>query len=143
VIEPGLALVIDVSVALAWFYEDETSGYADEVRDYLPRIEVVVPAIWSLEIANGLVAGEHLARVSEAKSTRFLTLLEALPITIDDHSHPRALHEIIQLARTQRLSSYGAAYLEVALRRGLPLATLDPRLRAAARAVGVKLFGDA
>ncbi|HEV3006285.1 MAG TPA: type II toxin-antitoxin system VapC family toxin [Pirellulales bacterium] len=129
--------VLDCSLTVAWFFEDEADVYAQAVEDSLPAAAAIVPALWPLEVANALVMGERRKRATEAKVTTFLRLLKALPIVLDDETAGRAWQESIQLARAHQLSVYDAAYLELALRRDLPLATLDDRLKAAAQTVGV------
>jgi predicted nucleic acid-binding protein len=124
-------------LTVAWFFEDEADDYAQAVEDSLPTASAVVPALWPLEVANALLMGERRKRATEAKVTTFLGLLQALPIGLDDETAGRAWDDSIHLARTHQLSAYDAAYLELALRRGLPLATLDEKLKAAAVAVGV------
>jgi predicted nucleic acid-binding protein len=100
----------------------------------------VVPAIWPLEIANVLLVSERRNRLSQAESTRFLSLLDALPISLCERPVVAATRDAMALARTYKLSSYDAAYLELALRRGLPLATRDRALAAAAQALGLGLL---
>lgn len=129
--------VLDGSITLAWFFEDETNAYAESVEDSLVSAAAVVPALWPLEVANGLLVGERRKRTTEAKASEFIVLLGALPIRIDGETASRAWQETLRLARTHKLSAYDAAYLELAIRRGLPLATLDENLKAAAAAVGV------
>jgi predicted nucleic acid-binding protein len=129
--------VLDCSVTLAWFFEDEANAYADAVQGSLTTTPAVVPTLWPLEVANALVVGERRKRTTEAKATKFLTLLKSLPITADDETGARAWQETMHLARSHSLSAYDAAYLELALRRGLALATLDEQLKTAATAVGV------
>jgi predicted nucleic acid-binding protein len=131
------AFVLDCSLTVAWFFEDETNAYAEAVEDSLEAAIAVAPSLWPLEVANALLVGERRKRATEAKTATFLALLQALPITIDDETATRAWHESLHLARAHQLSVYDAAYLELALRRGLPLATLDGKLKAAAAAVGV------
>jgi predicted nucleic acid-binding protein len=134
------AFVLDGSVALAWFFEDEMSAYAESVEDSLERTAAVVPSLWALEVANALLVGERRKRTTAEKATEFTRLLSALPITFDDQASAHAFPEILSLARTHGLSAYDAAYLELALRRALPLASLDRRLKTAARAAGVALY---
>jgi predicted nucleic acid-binding protein len=129
--------VLDCSVTLAWFFEDEADAYAEAVEDSLASTTAVVPALWPLQVGNAALVGERRKRATEAKVTHFLTLLESLPIRADDETAARAWQETLQLARAHKLSVYDAAYLELAMRRGLPLATLDECLKAAAAAVGV------
>jgi len=93
-----------------------------------------------LALANAVLMGERRQRSTQAQAAQWLTYLGSLPIAVDDETNQRAWGEVLSLARTHRLSAYDAAYLELALRRGLPLATLDDKLKAAASAVGVPAF---
>ena len=132
--------VLDCSVVLAWFFEDETDHYAEAVEDAMVSATALVPSLWRLEVANALFVGERRKRTTEAKITAFLGLLKQLPILQDDETAARAWHESLNLARAHSLSVYDAAYLELALRRGLPLASNDNPLKVAAKAVGVDEF---
>ncbi len=134
------AFVLDASITLAWFFEDEADAYAESVLDSLGSAVALVPALWSQEVGNALVVAERKKRTTEAKVTHFLTLLLSLPITVDEETAERAWSDTLGLARTHGLSTYDAAYLELALREGLPLATLDEPLREALRAVGSILY---
>ncbi|HVC94512.1 MAG TPA: type II toxin-antitoxin system VapC family toxin [Pirellulales bacterium] len=134
------AFVLDCSLTVAWFFEDEADDYAEAVEDSLSAAAAVVPTLWPLEVANVLVMGERRKRATEAKVTTFLGLLKSLPIALDDETASHAWRESIHLARTHQLSVYDAAYLELALRRGLPLATLDGKLHAVAAAAGVPKY---
>jgi predicted nucleic acid-binding protein len=129
--------VLDGSVTVAWFFEDETDDYAESVEDSLVSATPIVPSLWRLEVANALLVGERRKRTTEAKVTTFLSLLKRLPIALDDETGARAWQESLALARAHNLSVYDAAYLELSLRRNLPLATIDGRLKAAAVAAGV------
>lgn len=135
--------VLDCSLAVAWFFEDETNGYAQAVEDSLPTAAAIVPTLWPLEVANALLMGERRKRATEAKVTTFLNLLTALPITMDEETASRAWQHSLLLARSHRLSVYDATYLELSLRHGLPLATLDDNLAAAATAAGVPAYQPA
>jgi predicted nucleic acid-binding protein len=132
--------VLDCSLTVAWFFEDEANAYAQAVEDSLVTWSALVPSLWPLEVANALLVGERRKRATEAKVTTFLGLLKTLPITTDDETASRAWLESIHLARTHLLSVYDAAYLELALRHGLPLATLDDKLKAAADTAGVAAY---
>jgi predicted nucleic acid-binding protein len=134
------AFVLDGSLTLAWFFEDEADAYAQAVENSFQRASAIVPSLWALEVANALLTGERRKRTTEAKVNAFLALLGSLPIVTDDETTMRAWHESIQLARAHQLSVYDGTYLELAIRRGLPLATLDDRLQAAAAACGVLAF---
>lgn len=134
------AFVMDCSLTVAWFFEDETDAYAQAVEDSLPSATAIVPTLWPMEVANALLMGERRKRATEAKVTTFLGLLKSLPIALDDETTSRAWQESIHLARMHQLSVYDATYLELALRHGLPLATLDDRLKAAASTAGVPSY---
>jgi predicted nucleic acid-binding protein len=125
---------------MAWCFEDEADAYADSVLDLLADSEAVVPCIWPLEVANVLLVAERRKRLTEAASLQFAGLLSELPITIDYESSDRALSGILFLGRQQGLSSYDAAYLELAMREGIALATRDNRLRKVSRKCGVKVI---
>jgi predicted nucleic acid-binding protein len=129
--------VPDGSVTMAWYFKDEKDPYADAVADRFPGVQAVVPAIWPLEVANAVLVGERRKRSTEAQAIRWLGYLSSLPVTVDAETTQRAWSDVLSLARSHNLSAYDAAYLELALRRGLPLASLDDRLEAAAKAVGV------
>ena len=132
--------VLDASVTMAWCFGDEATP---ETRTLLRRVEVepaVVPAIWPLEVANILTTGERRGRLNAAAVTEFLGLLDALDIRIDGAPPSRGLKEILDLARRERLSSYDAAYLDLAMREGLALATRDAALAKAARNAGVEVI---
>jgi predicted nucleic acid-binding protein len=132
--------VLDGSVTMSWYFQDKANEYADSVRDSLGPWQAVGPGLWPLEIANTLVVGERRKRSTPAQAATWLTLLKAFPITVDAETAVHAWVETLALARAQNLSAYDAAYLELAMRRGLPLATLDDKLRASATAVGVSLY---
>lgn len=137
--------VLDASVTLTWLLKDageRSEAYAFDVLKQIraPGTEVHVPATWGLEIANVIARSEAKGTVTAAQSEGFLEMLGAAPIQIDAATAAHALYETLQLARRYRLSSYDASYLELALRAGLPLATLDAALRKAATKAGVKLL---
>jgi predicted nucleic acid-binding protein len=99
-----------------------------------------VPSLWTLEVANALLVGERRRRTTPADAARFLAILATFPITVDDRTAAHAWRETTHLARAHGLTAYDAAYLELAICLGVPLATLDDKLIAAAVAVGVQLF---
>jgi predicted nucleic acid-binding protein len=133
-------VVVDASVALAWCFPDEASEYADAVLVALEGRPILVPAVWPLEVTNAMVVAERQKRISQPEVRRFVELLEGL--TIQQESLPVAgsVSNILPLAREYGLSAYDASYLEVALRRSAPLATLDNRLEKAARTAGVEML---
>jgi predicted nucleic acid-binding protein len=129
-----MRFVLDNSVVMRWLLKDgspERLAYAGKVLDLLGSEsgEAVVPGIWPLEVANVLVKAQAKRLVTEARSTAFIGLLQEMAITVDAQTADRALGDTLQLARRFKLSSYDAAYLELALREGRPLATLDADLR--------------
>ena len=125
--------VIDNSVVMAWCFKDETSQYADHILDRLEDSAGFVPSIWPLEVRNVLLVAERKKRIGEAGSTRFIALLSELPIIVEQESPERMIKDIFALARKHKLSSYDASYLDLAMRKGLPIATLDKGLLAAAK----------
>lgn len=134
-------LVLDASVTLAWCFEDEGDAYAVRVLEALRSSEAVVASLWPLEVANGLLVAERRGRLDAAGAARFMELVLGLPIAMDPGTRSRALLGAHGVGRARTLSAYDAAYLELALRRGIPLATLDRPLREAALDAGVGLFG--
>jgi len=132
--------VLDGSVTLAWLFQDEQSPYADAIIGKLPHLVMLVPRLWHLEVANVLLVGERRGRCSQADTTNWLTMLSGVPVAVDGSTEARAWSNTINLARQQGLSAYDAAYLELALREGVPLASLDAKLIAAAKAIGVALY---
>lgn len=133
-------LVLDGSVAMVWGFEDEDNEYAAAILARMPGLQAHVPSHWPLEVANALLVGERRHRITPADTARFLAILEDFVIHVDEETGARAWADTMHLARAHDLSSYDAAYLELAMRRCLPLASLDGKLNAAATAVGVALF---
>ncbi len=131
--------VLDASVTLAWCFTDETSTYADGVLARLEQEEAIAPAIWPLEVANGLLNAERRRRLNAGDIPRVRELLAALPVGIEMTELEAALGGVLELAKSPALSAYDAAYLALAARRGLPLATIDVGLRQACERAGVSL----
>ena len=134
-----VSITVDTSVTMAWCFRDEATPYARSVFARLRTTGAVAPVIWTLEVANALLMGERRQRLTQNDVVRFIQILRGLPITVDDQGVAGALGPILHLARAQNLTAYDASYLELALREGLPLATQDNRLRAAASAIGIPL----
>ena len=138
-----MRFVLDNSVTMRWFFGDgkpQDLAYAGKVLDAMQEAHALVPATWGLEVANVIAKAEEKALVTEARSGVFLEMLEDVGIEVDSATFAHALSDTLQLARRYRLSSYDASYLELALRFGLPLATLDEDLQKAAKKAGVKRF---
>ena len=139
-----MSFVLDNSVTMRWFFGDgkpQELAYAGKVLDALKDNNAYVPVTWGLEVANVIARAEAKALVTEARSGAFLEMLEGVDIKVDTATFTRALSDTLQLARRYQLSAYDASYLELALRQGLPLATLDQDLQKAAKKAGVKRFG--
>jgi len=134
------AFVVDNSVVMSWCFKDEANKYTDAVLGSLAESYAVVPSIWPLEVVNALLVSERRRRLSEADSIRFLTLLAQLPLTVEQEQSEKAMMRILALARKHKLSSYDASYLDLAMRSGLPIATLDKNLRAAAKRAQVAII---
>lgn len=130
-----MSFVLDSSVVLAWLLPDETNEAADRLADRLEQEFAVVPAIWALEIVNALLMAQRRGRIRDDELDRFISAVLALPIEVDRESVGPGMSAILALARKLGLTAYDAAYLELAQRQGLPLATLDGKLRQASMAL--------
>ena len=130
-------------MALSWYFEDECSPAADALLDRVAEDGAVVPSLWRLEIANGLQIALRRGRINRAFRDRTLAELGRMGITTDPDTDSYAWTNTLQLADRFQLTVYDAAYLELAQRRSLPLATLDKPLRAAAGTLGITLFDAA
>ena len=138
-----MSFVLDNSVTMRWFFGDgkpEELIYASKVLDAIKHDNALVPATWGLEVANVIARAEAKALVTEARSGAFLEMLDGVDIEMDAATFAHALSDTLQLARRYHLSAYDASYLELALRLGVPLATLDEDLQKAVKKAGVKLF---
>ena len=134
-----MPFVLDTSVTLAWSFRDEQSAYSYRVLRRLDDDSALVPPVWLLEVANGLLMAERRGRVSAEDRATILGDLAALPIESSDLTVEQALGPVLDLARAHNLSAYDASYLELAMRESVPLATEDDDLHAAAVRVGVSL----
>jgi predicted nucleic acid-binding protein len=131
--------VLDASMTLAWCFDDEGGTQAEDVLDLLTESQAIVPTLWLLEVSNALMNAERRGRLTAAESARFLALLRGLPIQVDEASSmERTWGDVLSLARAHRLSTYDACYLDLAMRSGALLATLDDDLRNAAQVCGVQ-----
>jgi predicted nucleic acid-binding protein len=137
---PGL--VLDASVALAGVMPDEGGPAGTAALDLVGEAGALVPLTWRIEVMNALLTAERRKRIRPEVLRTALVLLDALPITPDLETWGRAWSDIALLARRFRLTAYDAAYLELAQRAGLPLATLDHELRRAAEKLGVQAIGS-
>lgn len=128
--------VLDASVALAWFLDDEQAPQADNVRARLIRERAYVPQLWHLEVRKGLIIAERRGRLSATRINECLEAIKRLPIQTDSEA---VLDTVVSLARMHNLSVYDAVYLELAKRRDAALASLDGALLRAAAEEGVEL----
>ncbi len=129
--------VVDASVALSWFLDDESDGYATQTLRKISSSTPTVPVLWAFEIANALAMAERRSRITELETGRVLALVRALPLEMDEAPVLTTMEKVIELSRRHRISAYDAAYLELAVRLAAPLATLDRGLERAAKKAGV------
>ena len=134
------AFVLDCSATLSWIFADEANPAADQLLDDLTaEAQAWVPALWHLELGNVLLGAQRRQRINQAGVEAFLSKLKVYAITIAPETMAHAWDKTLDLALLHQLSTYDAAYLELALRRNLPLATLDTDLIRAAGVTGVGL----
>lgn len=130
-------MVVDASIALTWCFEDEVSKATEAIGARVDTDGAVVPNLWKLEVANALLVAERRGRLDRHGVEQRLALLATLPISIDSDTDAIAWSDTILLARAERLTLYDAAYLELAIRRNVELASLDRDLRRAAKRMRV------
>ena len=136
-----MSFIVDNSVALAWCFEDEQTPPIMDLLDRVAETGAFAPSLWPLEALNDLLTAERRKRIDPRQRHRLTNMLRALPITLDSETADQAWTTSVRLAERYRLSVYDAAYLELAQRRRLPLASLDVDLIKAARALGMTLLG--
>jgi len=137
--------VLDASMALSWLFprlDPAEAALADQALDELDHEEFTVPAIWYGEVANGILRGERKGLVTLSQTTAFLGELDLADIETEADSPKLRRSAVMALARSYGLTAYDAMYLELALRRGAPLATFDSQLADATRKAGGRVFGD-
>ena len=135
-----MSLVVDASLTLAWYFEDERTPAIDALLDRVAQNSAFVPSLWRLEVVNGLQTAVRRRRIDNAYRDNALQQLGLLPIAVDADTGAHAWTTTLGLADRCALTIYDATYLELAQRRALPLATLDRALRSAAQALGVPLL---
>jgi len=136
-----MSLVLDSSITLAWVYSDETTAPVSEIFDLVSQTGAWVPGLWRLEVANVLEMSLRRKRHDAKFRDATLADLAQLPIQVDSETDRQAWSATLRLAARHQLTLYDAAYLELALRRKLPLATLEEDLRHAAHAEKIRLLG--
>jgi predicted nucleic acid-binding protein len=133
--------VLDCSITMAWCFKDEANERTNSLRRSLAEdAQAIAPRIWPLEVANVLLVAERRSRLTKIDCLTFISLLKDLPIEIDSDDDEWNIEGLMALGWEQKLSSYDAAYLELAQRKKIPLATLDSGLEQAARILSVKLI---
>jgi predicted nucleic acid-binding protein len=135
------AFVVDCSVAMTWLFKDETTAVTLALLNRLENESALVPELWFLEVANVLALAERKSRIRADQSVKFVHQITTLQMQVDTDAAGRAFTEVLDLARDHGLTTYDATYLDLAVRRNLPLATLDEPLRKAAKKLRVKLLG--
>jgi len=135
--------VLDCSTTMAWAFHDETTPGILDVLDLAAQEDCVAPSVWPLEVCNAVLTARRRGRFSSEDVRLFLDLVAGLGVSVDELALRRAIDQVLPVAVRHALSSYDAAYLELALRKNAPLATRDAGLARAARAAGVALAGDA
>jgi predicted nucleic acid-binding protein len=135
--------VLDSSLTMAFVLQDETTAETDEILDSLGQGSIAfTPALWRWEVANVLLTAERRKRITPDESHQHLSSLQSLPVELDDNAWREAWNASLLLARKHQLSLHDAAYLELAIRKAVPLGSLDTDLRKAARSEGVKLLPE-
>lgn len=135
-------IVIDASIALSWCFHDERTPYTQQLLARVIQQGASVPQLWHLEVSNAMLIGLIKGRINESDLLLQLQYLNELPVSVDLDTANAAFAQIYQIARSDRLTTYDAAYVELALRSGLPLATLDKAMRKAATKHGVQVISE-
>lgn len=133
--------IVDCSIAMTWLFNDEATPKTAALLGRLASETALVPAWWLIEVTNVIALAERKRRITPHQSAAFINDIGKLDIEIDGEGPARAFAQILPLCRTHQLTSYDAIYLDLAVRRELPLATLDQELRKAGRKLGVDLLG--
>ena len=133
-------LVLDCSALLAWLFPDEGDPYGMALIEVMRESTAYVPSIWWLEVANAVLVAERKARLTQSDSVELMRIVDSLSIVQDTEQPEDWVHRVMMLGRVYGLSAYDACYLELAIRRGLPVATLDRALMNAAAAAGATVF---
>jgi predicted nucleic acid-binding protein len=137
-----MSLVIDASLTVTWYFDDETTPATEAILDRVAETGAIVPTLWRLEVANAFQSAIRRQRITALYRDQSLTALTQLPISIDPDANAYAWTTTLRLAERFALTIYDSAYLELAQRRSLSLATLDAKLREAATALGISHLGS-
>ncbi len=136
-----MSLIIDASLTMTWYFEDEATQATDDLLDRVAREGAIVPLLWRLEVANVFQSSLRRKRIDAAYRDASIADLGKLPITLDPDGDAHIWTDVLALSDRFGLTIYDACYLELAQRRALPLATLDTDLRAAGRTLGLQILG--
>ena len=134
-------LILDCSIVMAWCFDDESTPETNQIQDRMANEAAVVSGLWYLEISNVLALAEKRKRITSEGSQQFLQLLTVFDIQVDDDAPRRAFGHLLPLCRTHGLTSYEAVYLDLLIRRQIPLASLNDPLRKAATTLGLPVLG--
>lgn len=135
------SFVLDSSFTLAWVLEEEgEEEHVNRVFDLLNQHSANVPSLWFYEVSNVLAISERRGRLVQKDLARMIAILRALPLVVDQDCESRSLREILALARTNSLTVYDATYLDLAMKTGLPLATLDTKMIRVAESLGITIL---
>lgn len=134
------AFILDCSMTMAWCFEDETSEYSEKTLNALSESIAWVPALWPIEVANSLIIATRKKRISYVKAIAFKQHVDIFSISIDNYLISNPIELIFDLAKETGLTAYDAVYLELAIRKNLPLATLDSELKKSAQKIGLPLY---
>ena len=138
-----MSLIVDASITMAWCFEDEATPATEEVLDQVVESNALVPSVWRFEVGNALQTAIRRKRITEIFRDDALAKLQAMPITVDPETDAYVWTTALRLSERFGLTLYDAAYVELAQRRNLPLASLDQEMRAAASALNIELLGSA
>ena len=136
----GYRFVLDCSITMTWLFEDECTPHTEKILEKLETESAVVPSIWPLEVANVLLFAKKKKRITQMHASEFIDALAALPIHIDESTTARAMYSVFFLASQENLTIYDAAYLELAIRERIPIATQDDDLLNAAKKLKVQII---
>lgn len=134
------SLVLDCSIAICWCFEDEASPETDAILEIVRDKGAIVPNLWHLEVANVFLKAKNRSRIKTTEIQMRLDLLAKLPIKTDGETHLRVFREIVNIAERENLTAYDAAYLELAIRCSLPMATKDKTLSQAGSRAGIRIL---
>lgn len=135
-----MSVIAYISVVLAWLHEEDQTDAALKILPLIRKRGLLVPSPWWSELENGIIMGERRGRKTAAEMTEFLKIIRRLPIQTDDTPRHRLSDSIVDLGRRHRLTAYDAAYVEFAVRKGIPLATFDVAIRSCAPELGIQIL---